>query len=172
MNGRTRNLVRACLLLCACTPAASRALAQAPSTPAARYAGAIEQELAAMGIEAHCATAQDGRDDCTWAGRSAPSKRDLTLHAVYSDATDTVYFYVERYLVLAPEAPRTQLVLRRLMELNWELLIGKFEWNPRTGEVRISAVLNTDSNFDRRAFRSIVHALDSIAVRYAGELRG
>ena len=58
------------------------------------------------------------------------------------------------------------------MELNWELLVGKFEWNPRTGEVRLSAVLNTDSNFDRRAFRSIVHALDSIAVRYYRELHG
>ena len=57
------------------------------------------------------------------------------------------------------------------MELNWELLIGKFEWNPRTGEVRLGATFNTDSNFDRRAFRSIVRALDTIAARYAAELR-
>ena len=57
------------------------------------------------------------------------------------------------------------------MELNWELLVGKFEWNPRDGEVRLSAVLNTDSNFDRRALRSIVHSLDTIAARYERELR-
>jgi hypothetical protein len=50
--------------------------------------------------------------------------------------------------------------------------VGKLEWSARTGEVRLSAVLNTDSNFDRRALRSIVLALDELAGRYRGELGG
>jgi hypothetical protein len=161
----------ACAMLCALS--AQPVCAQAPATSATpRYAEALAHELKAMGIAAKCTAEADTRQHCTWSGRSAATQNDLVVHAVYSDDSDTVYVYVERYLMLAPEAPRTQATLRRLMELNWELLVGKFEWNPRSGEVRLSAVLNTDSNFDRRAFRSIVHALDSAAVRYYRELHG
>lgn len=160
-----------CAVVCALGGLA-RAHAQQTASVTARYADAIAHELTAMGIAAKCSAEADTRQHCIWSGRSAATRNDLTVHAIYSDDSDTVYVYVERYLVLAPEAPQTTATLRRLMELNWELLVGKFEWNPRTGEVRISAVLNTDSNFDRRAFRSIVHALDSVAVRYYRELHG
>jgi hypothetical protein len=174
MTARTKNrwLAR-WAVLCGLGAALGHTHAQAPaaSTPP-RYADAMARELAAMGIIAKCSAEADTREHCTWSGRSAATRSDLTVHAVYSDDSDTVYVYVERYLMLAPEAPQTTATLRRLMELNWELLVGKFEWNPRTGEVRLSAVLNTDSNFDRRAFRSLVHALDSVAVRYYGELHG
>ena len=39
-----------------------------------------------------------------------------------------------------------------------------------TGEVRLSAVLNTDSNFDRRAFRGVIRSLIRLADRYAPEV--
>jgi hypothetical protein len=162
-------VITACIAAALCVSLA-RAQGAAP-TAAPRYAEAIAQELAAMGVSATCAI-EASRQHCTWRGRSAPAREDLTVHAVYSDESDTLYVYVERYLTLAPEAPATATALRRLMELNWELLVGKFEWNARTGEVRLSAVLNTDSNFDRRALRSIVHALDAVAVRYYRELHG
>jgi hypothetical protein len=171
----TRASVRSQFALCAAIAvlAGASVHAQTPRSPAMpRYADAIARELAAMGIHAQCAAEADTRQHCTWSGRSAATRSDLVMHAVYNDDSDTVYVYVERYLLLAPEARQTTAALRRLMELNWELLVGKFEWNPRTGEVRLSAVLNTDSNFDRRAFRSIVHALDSAAVRYYRELHG
>ena len=48
--------------------------------------------------------------------------------------------------------------------------MGKFEWDPTDGEVRLAMVLNTDSNFDRRAFRSTVRALAALADRHYGEL--
>jgi len=91
---------------------------------------------------------------------------------VYSDETDTVYVYLERYAMLPPDDPHSAALLRRMMELNWQLLVGKLEWSARSGEVRLSAVLNTDSNFDRRALRSIVLALGATANRYRGELGG
>jgi hypothetical protein len=154
---------------------ASRAAAeQKPAPDAPRYAQVMEQELAALGTNAHCEREPSGRHHCIWTGRSASSGKDAAvgaaMHAVYSESSATIYFYVEDYLSLPPEAPKTNATLRRLMELNWELLVGKFEWNPRTGEVRLSAVLDTDSNFDRRAFRSIVRALDTVAARYYREL--
>lgn len=56
------------------------------------------------------------------------------------------------------------------MEINWEMLVGRFEWSAQTGELRLSATLNTDSNFDRRAFRGVVRALLRLAERYAEEV--
>jgi Putative bacterial sensory transduction regulator len=151
--------------------AASRAGAQPKvASEPPRYAQAMEQELAALGTNAHCERDASGRHHCSWAGRSGKAGNDVAVHAVYSEPSATIYFYVERFLSLPPEAPATNATLRRLMELNWELLVGKFEWNPRTGEVRLSAVLDTDSNFDRRAFRSIVRALDTVTTRYYREL--
>jgi hypothetical protein len=138
--------------------------------PPARYAAAIEAELRQMRVAAECASESATRHRCR-ALRPAAGATDAWLHVVYSDESDTIYFYFERYLLLPSDHARAATVLRRLMELNWDLLIGKFEWNPRSGEVRLSATLNTDSNFDRRAFRSIIAALDTLAARYAAELR-
>lgn len=135
-----------------------------------RYAHAMAQELEAMGLGVACETLSPTRTRCDYRARSSATERTFHAHALYSDETDTVYFHVERYLVALPHASSTPTLLRRLMELNWSVLVGKFEWNPRDGEVRLSAVLNTDSNFDRRAFRSIVLALDTIGARYHAEL--
>lgn len=136
----------------------------------ARYGLAIEAELQAMGIKAACEQPDPKSYRCTYKGRSSLTERKLQVIVVYSDRTDSVYFYVERYLQAPPGGPNTEALLRRLMELNWELLVGKFEWNARSGEVRLGAVLNTDSNFDRRSFRSIVTTLDTLAARYHREL--
>ena len=148
--------------------AASASAAAAP----ARYAASMEQELQQLGIDARCSSEATTRHHCTYERPSPSGGAALAMHAVYSDDSDTIYFYVERYLVVPSAHPQAGTVLRRLMELNWELLAGKFEWNPRTGEVRLGATLHTDSNFDRRAFRSLVRSLDALAQRYHGELRG
>ena len=159
----TRTFVLASLL------GATTAAAEAPPP---RYARAIEEELSAMGIDARCELRADRRQHCSYSRAATTKGLKLDVEAVYSDESDTVYVYVARYLVLPPDAPGTQTVLRRLMELNWELLLGKFEWNPRSGEVRLSAMLSTDSNFDRRAFRSLLHGLEGLATRHEPELRG
>jgi hypothetical protein len=143
-----------------------RAAAQQP-----RYAQAIEDELASMQLPASCVVLSPTRSRCSYKARSSATERGFDAHAVYDDATDTVYFYVERYLVAPAHEPKTKVLLNRLMELNWALLGAKLEWNPRDGEVRLTATLHTDSNFDRRAFRSIVLSLDILAARYHAELR-
>lgn len=147
------------------------AQAAAAESPGPRYADAVRSELEQVGILASCENEPNARFHCSWSGRALPDGTRPSFHAVYSDASDTVYFYIERYLQLPPDGARTSSVLRRMMELNWELLVAKFEWDGRSGEVRLSALLNTDSNFDRRAFRSILRALDTVAQRYQRELR-
>jgi len=136
-----------------------------------RYLAAMRTELEHMGIEGFACQATDPqRASCDLTQRGSTSHRDFRIRIAYSDRTDTVYLYVENYLVAAQDAPTTDAVMRRLMELNWQMLLGKFEWDPTDGEVRLAMVLNTDSNFDRRAFRSAIRGLTSLADRYVGEL--
>jgi hypothetical protein len=136
-----------------------------------RYLGAMRTELEHMGIEGFACAATDGqRASCEMTQRGSTSHRDFRVRAAYSDRTDTVYVYVEQYLVAQQDAESTNALMRRLMELNWQMLLGKFEWDPTDGEVRVAMVLNTDSNFDRRAFRSAIRGVVQLADRYHGEL--
>ncbi len=136
-----------------------------------RYLEAMRTELERMSIEgARCERTDPQRAHCQFTHRGAQTHRDFTVHLAYSDYTDTVYFYVDGYLTAASDAPTTDRLMRRLMELNWTMLVGKFEWDPTDGEVRLALVLNTDSNFDRRAFRSSVRAIAELADRYHTEL--
>lgn len=156
-------------------PTATPAPTNAPSpTPAnaPRYLEAIRNELRALGARADCSARSATRAECSMSVTLSGSERSFDLRLTYSDETDTIYMFIPRYLVAAPTAPTTPSVLRRLMELNWELLLGKLEWNSSDGEVRLAMVLNTDSNFDRRTFRSAFRSLVSTADRLFRELHG
>jgi hypothetical protein len=136
-----------------------------------RYLAAMDRELSAMRVRgARCEATDEQRARCSFSARGITTGRDFEIRAVYSDRTDTIYLYVERYLAAPADGPTTGALLRRLMELNWTLLLGKFEWDASAGEVRLAMVLNTDSNFDRRAFRSAVRGIGQLADRYYNEL--
>lgn len=136
-----------------------------------RYLQAMRTELEHMGVEGFACQATDAqRASCDLTQRGPSSHRDFQIRVAYSDRTDTVYLYVDRFLVVPQDGATTDAVMRRLMELNWQMLLGKLEWDPTDGEVRLAMVLNTDSNFDRRAFRSAVRGLTQLADRYWSEL--
>lgn len=136
-----------------------------------RYLEAMRGELNAMRVrDARCDVQDAQRARCSFSARGITTGREFSIHAVYSDRTDTIYLYVERYLEAPADGETTPIVLRRLMELNWTLLLGKFEWDSTDGEVRLAMTLNTDSNFDRRAFRSAVRGIGQLADRYHAEL--
>ncbi len=132
------------------------------------YLTAIKQELARLDMTARC-------DD---AGQSCfithPVKNSSTpeLHLVikYSAATDTVYLYVDRFIELTDDSELNASLATRLLALNSELVTAKFEWDRAGQAVRLSTVLNTDSNFDRRAFRSQLLGLLKVATRLWPEL--
>ena len=136
-----------------------------------RYLASIERELDAMRMrETSCEPVDAERGQCGFTVRGITTGREFSVHVVYSDRTDTIYMYVERYLSAPADGRSTNVVLRRLMELNWTLLLGKFEWDATDGEVRLAMILNTDSNFDRRAFRSAARGIGQLADRYFNEL--
>lgn len=138
-----------------------------------RYLGAIRAELDGMGItgvRCEAAAGDSQRATCAFQQTGAETDRTLDVRLAYSDVTDTIYLYAAEYLSAPSDGEHSNAVLRRLMELNWTMLLGKFEWDPTDGEVRLAMVMNTDSNFDRRAFRSAVRGLNVLADRYYPEL--
>lgn len=145
--------------------------AAVPAVPAPpRYMAAMRAELEAMHLEPLCTPHGPTTAECELVMRGPTTGRELEVHLVYSDETDTIYVYVKDYLRAPAGAPETPALMRRLMELNWELLAAKAEWSSSTGEVRLAIVLHTDSNFDRRAFRSLVRSLGTVADRFYNEL--
>ena len=141
--------------------------ARAETTPGtSRYAAPVQEELERLGLHPLCESLGPTRTRCTFHHVTSDARHEIVGHALYSDESDTVYVWIPAILTALPDDPAIDALLRRLMELNWSMLATKLEWNPTDGEVRISAVQHTDSNFDRRAFRNLVRVVLSQAERY------
>lgn len=162
-------LTAATLALAALMLAAAPAHAQNAGQP--RYLTQIQAELQAMGFAPQCGAANAQAGTCSvHVTSTATGGRRYLLVLQYDDNSDTIYTYVDHYGSIRADAPSAAQVFRRLLEMNWEMLIGRFEWSASSGEIRLSAVMNTDSNFDRRAFRGVVRSLLRLADRYADEV--
>jgi len=159
------NRIALLLAAAAAVLAAGTARAADAGSPA-DYFPVVREELARLDLRAVC-------DDVTATCSFTRLRRDGAEFEVgvrWGVATGTVYLYIERFLVLDdPDGPSPALA-RRLLELNRRLVTGKFEWERERNTIRLTAVLNCDSNFDRKAFRSVVRGLWSAAERLWPEL--
>lgn len=133
------------------------------------YMPAIRQELSRLDIAARC---DDITATCVCSKDVIPGAPALDLVLQYSAKTNTIYFYIDKFLPLrGPEGPSLELA-RQLLALNREMVTGKFEWDKNSVSIRLATTMNTDSNFDRRAFRSQILGLWSIAKRVLPTLQG
>ncbi|MCC7540172.1 MAG: YbjN domain-containing protein [Deltaproteobacteria bacterium] len=151
-------------------PQPRREAPQGGGTPSPRYYAAMQAELQALGAGAQCRAHSAQLAHCAFRHTGTGSGRTFAIHLTYDDESDTIYVYVDRFLIAPESAETTPRLLRQLMSVNWDMLIGKFEWDRTDGEVRLSAVMNTDSNFDRRAFRSTVRGIQALADRHYPDL--
>jgi len=120
------------------------------------YLASIRQELARLSLGATC---QDSDNSCVFTYKIKNSDKEIFVHVRFSRATNTVYLYVDRLLELNDPGGPVSALSRRLLDLNRQMVTAKFEWDKATNTIRLSASLNTDSNFDRKAFRSQVLGL-------------
>jgi thioredoxin-related protein len=67
-----------------------------------------------------------------------------------------VYIFLNHYLNAKPGSDKLPAVLQRLMEENWNLNIGKFEWDKSDGEIRYSYCFTTENGLGYEAFNAIV----------------
>lgn len=131
-----------------------------------RHLDAMRRALHTLEPDARCERESPVRARCTFTHRGTHAEREHRFAIVYSEETGTVYAYADRYLVVPAGRAHTPRLLRRLAELNWELLVGKLEWNPTDGEVRLSAVMPVGAQFDGGAFRTLVRTVIDEADRH------
>ncbi len=67
-----------------------------------------------------------------------------------------VYIFLNHYLNAKPGSDKLPAVLQRLMEENWNLNIGKFEWDKTDGEIRYSYCFTTENGLGYESFNAIV----------------
>jgi hypothetical protein len=139
---------------------AASALAADPE-PGPGYLPAVREELARLGLGAVC---DEVRGACSFAApRPDGGEFRVGVRLVASQAT--IYLFIERFLELEdPQGPSLELS-RRLLDLNRQLVVGKFEWDRGSNAIRLSAQVPCDSNFDRAAFRSTLTGLLAAAAR-------
>ena len=159
--------------------AASTHAQQAPVTPARitrapaapTVAATLEATLRSLSLDPLCETQSTTFVRCEARVTPPGSDDTITLRAIASSETRTVLLSVPDLAHAAPDAPGTPALLRRLAELNWELLLGKLEWNAASGEVRLTMVLPTPGVLDREALGTLVRALIATAGRIGPLLR-
>jgi hypothetical protein len=115
------------------------------------YWAAIEQELARLNLGAKC---DSSSLTCIYTKALTKEGPVFTFVLKYSRQTDSIYIYVDRFLPLSDPAGPSLILARRLLELNREMVTAKLEWDKSASAIQLSTFVNTDSNFDRRAFRS------------------
>jgi len=82
-----------------------------------------------------------------------------------------VYAFLNRYLVVKPDHPRLPEILAQLMQENWRLNIGKFEWDKSDGEVRFSYCFSTENGIGFEAFKAVISTLVKTADERWPELK-
>jgi len=68
-----------------------------------------------------------------------------------SNKLDLVYLYIQDYLVVPKTHRNKDKMMSRLMELNFELNVGKFEWDSRA--------FSTENGLGFEAFRAVFETL-------------
>ena len=82
-----------------------------------------------------------------------------------------VYIFLNKYLTSKPASDKLPAVLMRLMEENWNLNVGKFEWDKTDGEIRYSYCFTTENGIGYEAFSAIVQTLTETGDKLWPELK-
>ena len=93
---------------------------------------------------------------------TAPVKMDNATHRlriVIDTERELVYMFLNRYLSVPEDHPNLNAILKALMDYNWQLNVGKMEWDKTDGEVRYSFTFTTENGVGFEAFEAIVTSL-------------
>lgn len=92
------------------------------------------------------------------------------MRIVFNAENRHLYIFLNRYIMAPADLPNLPVILRALMEKNWAMNFGKFEWDPSDGEVRLSFSFSTENGVGYEAFQAIVVTLFKTGDGYWPEL--
>ena len=116
-----------------------------------KYLPAVKQEIARLGFNADC---RDAEGICTLtATPENGSDTGYKIAVIIDDASATVRFVVNDFL---PKVTLTGNVAKQLLAINHQLVVARLSLDEKSNTITLSALVNTDSNFDRKTFRSVL----------------
>ncbi len=92
-------------------------------------------------------------------------------HVLCDPDTALAFIVISDYLSVPADHRNCDKVLRRLMELNWALNVGKFEWDSNDGEVRFTFCFSTENGIGFEAFEAVFGTLVTTADQRIEELQ-
>ncbi len=87
----------------------------------------------------------------------------LDVNILLFESLDMIYMYIAEYLSLPLNEPSSSMMLTYLMNKNWGLTFGKFEWDIDDGEVRYSHTLPIDDGISMETFQAYFSTMLNIA---------
>jgi hypothetical protein len=89
------------------------------------------------------------------------TNQDFSVTLQVFESADVLYLATSGYLSLADatDTGAVVMVLTQLASLNYEMLVGKFQMNPETGEVILSAELHLESGLSASLLTEVVDLL-------------
>ncbi|MCX5733506.1 MAG: YbjN domain-containing protein [candidate division NC10 bacterium] len=82
-----------------------------------------------------------------------------SLRMVIDQSRKLVYVFLNRYLAVPKDHPNRSQVLQALMEQNWKLNLGGYQWDPEDGEVRFFYTFSTENGVGFEVFEAVVKTL-------------
>jgi len=95
---------------------------------------------------------------------------EYDIYILVNQEKAVVYIAIAHYIEVPASHPNLDQILRRLMELNWEFSLGKLEWDPNDGEVRLSHTFTTEDGLGTQALGVVIGYLVAAADRHYPEL--
>lgn len=99
---------------------------------------------------------------------------EFRVNAQLFEKEKVLFIAVSDYLRIedATTSSAMVLLLTQLASMNYELLLGKFQLNPRSGEISLSVELNLDDGLGFRTFNAVAdHLVRTADARYPELLR-
>ncbi|MBN2716891.1 MAG: type III secretion system chaperone [Deltaproteobacteria bacterium] len=132
---------------------------QTVAQPVPRYMNAVKQEIARLGYKADC---RDSEGICTLmlVGLNEIPPLTAPVSIIVDDSSATIRFMLPDLL---PDTLPTGEIAQQLLRMNHQLVVAKLSIDDRSNKIVLSAVVNTDSNFDRKTFRSTLKGFIQVA---------
>ncbi len=147
-------------------PAAAAEAAPAPATTDAVDIAYLARYLTKMNLKFET-DAEKGFCHMVMVGDHAK----FDTYAIADTKTQLAFIVIRNYMTVKAGDPNCDKVLRHLMELNWALNVGKFEWGSETGEVRLTFTFSTENGLGYDAFKAVFDTLTSTADKKYEELQ-
>lgn len=137
----------------------ARLAACAVDTPSDDFSTRVDMDVLASFLSRSEYTNAERTGDTTFTIPIRGRNTEFRLSVQLFERENVLYFAVHDYLSLedAVSSKSMVLLLTQLATMNYELLLGKFQLNPRSGEISLSVEVQVDDGLGFKTFDAVLN---------------